>query len=85
MMALSGANNIGTLGRADNDLSGEIDPENDIDFFRFDIPEEQSGRLKISEITNSLESDYINVVLYEYNESDERFVPTRHLLEGEIQ
>ena len=72
------ANNIGTLEEPIM-ISGEIDPENDIDFFRFDIPEEQSGRLKISEITNSLESDYINVVLYEYNESDERFVPTTSL------
>ena len=55
-------------------VAGEVDPTKDIDFFKFDITGD-AGRLEISALSNSLMSDYIDVVLYRNNKSEERYLP----------
>ena len=68
---LSEANDIGVLEKSAM-IAGEVDPANDIDFFKFETT--NMGNLKISALTNSLASDYIDVVLYK-NGSAERYLP----------
>jgi hypothetical protein len=68
---LSEANNLGSLAKPVM-IAGKIDPINDIDFFKFIVPEKHTARLNISAITTSL---FLNAILYEYNESDSRYMP----------
>ena len=71
---LNESNKLGTLAKPVM-IAGKIDPLSDVDFFKFDVPGGQMGRIEISALTPSLTYDYIDLVLYEYNESDGRYVP----------
>jgi hypothetical protein len=56
-------------------IAGKIDPANDLDFFKFDVPDKYIGHLDISIITTSLLNDYIDTVIYKYNKSEDRYIP----------
>jgi len=71
---LNEANDLGTLAKPTM-IAGKIDPMSDVDFFKFDVPGGKIGRIEISALTPSLIYNYIDLVLYGYNESDGRYVP----------
>jgi hypothetical protein len=71
---LTEANYLGTIEKPVM-IAGKTDPENDLDFFKFDVPDKCIGRLERSVVTTSLLNDYIDTIVYSFNESLNRYIP----------
>ncbi len=69
---LSEANDLGTISRRKY-IGGSIDPEGDVDFYKFKLDEGKSGLLIISASEDT--SEDLSLTLYKYNDSERRFVP----------
>jgi hypothetical protein len=71
---LSDANDLGAFSGTAK-VAGKISPLEDIDFFKFIVPEGSPMVLRASALTSSELNDYIKLALYRYNESMEQFIP----------
>ncbi len=69
---LTEANDLGTISRRQY-VVGSIDPEGDVDFYKFKLDEGKNGLLKLSAVEDV--SEDLTLTLYKYNESEKRFMP----------